>query len=344
MIPFASAWTFLKQERKQFSAKDVHDLREKMQEEKKTKVYNSNRGQTQIENLMGIHPLRQTYFTRDNDLSRDMRDASTIDREFAEGYKNRMNPPVSKLPTKVIRYSDYDNEVKFQLEDDEGKSYSQVGGKLIEPHRFRYGDNVKNALPTLTSINASTPEELQRRGYYNKLLNTILQNNMNIFSSTRNTNSQPFHENFQQRLPPNVDFTTVYSNPEESVHGQRYLYQSNPIKQEKQKNKLQAMDWGDLQLDYNTAPMINASNNPSIKQFTEELERNKQKTGTQQTRLDDKFFLSQSNPEHPEHDNNFNYFKTNKGEPYSTFNVMIDPYNDDYENHPYFSGLGALFG
>ncbi len=63
-----------------------------------------------------------------------------------------------------------------------------------------------------------------------------------------------------------------------------------------------------------------------------------------QTRLDDKRFLPERNPEHPNHLPYRNYYETKDGEPYSTNDVLADPYHWDYGEHPYSRSLGHLFG
>ncbi len=163
---------------------------------------------------------------------------------------DNIDAPSRPSPAKVVRIPDfyYDEQgqgVAYELQDKEGNMLSQLGGTEINPEYNRYGKHVENTSPMLVSLRGNTPKEHQRRGYYQQLLNTILHNNMNILSTSRNYNSQPFHESFQRRLPPSIDFSDV--NPElqrhlpshlRDKHSQKYLYQFNPIKQSKRERSI----------------------------------------------------------------------------------------------------------
>ena len=352
MTAFSSAWSLLKNEPKPvYSVEDIRDLRQAMQSEKDTGVYDVNRGKTSLEQLMGIFPLRQKTFDPSTGELNPYGLHEDIDKRFLEGYKKRMDSrdtPSRSSPAKVVRipdiYSDeFGQAIAYELQDEEGNTLSRVGGKLVEPNqdRIRYTKHIENALPMLYGLHGRTPKKHQRQGYYQQLLNTILHNNMNILSSSRNQNSQPFHESFQRRLPPSIDFDEIDAERnKEHVHGRKYLYQPNPIKQSKEREKYRAAGYGDLLPDYGILPMVDE---PEDERITN-MKRDFAQGYLTQTRLDDERFLPERDVEHPRHRQGYPYFKTKYGRPYSTNDVLSDPYNDEYEGHPGYKGLGHLFG
>ena len=337
MNAFDIAWSLLKNVRTKvpssndpiFSVKEIRNLRDKMKRERDTGVYDVNRGSTKLEQYMGINPLRQLRFSREGLESPDYGlNAKTSDKTFEEGYKERMDTSPRLYPTKVVRRTDYDGRGgRFTLEDDEGKEYSSLSGNLVDPEYSPYS----TANPTLMYLSGKTTPGERRKGYYEKLLNTILQNNINIQSTARNSMSGPFHQKFQGRLPPNIDF---------KEKDRDFTYMKNPILDSKNQTIRQVQGWGDLQPDYNVVPMINVKNtiNPRLSDLAQEHK------GTEQLKLNNRGFLTSSNPENPMHDIHELMFTTPQGERYSTANVLADKYNPDYENHPYYEGLGHLFG
>ena len=358
MKAFDIAWSSLKKQDK-FSAKEIQDLAEKMKREKRSGTYDSTRGTTFIENLMGIRPLRQAYFSQHDNLltHRGIKPKlgrfphllypplhhKNINREFLEGLENRMMPKTSNTPTRVVRRTGHGGGGdKFTLEDDEGKVYSSLSGSMVDPDDFTYS----TANPTLTYLSGETTAGERRKGYYEKLLNTILQNNINIQSTTRNMQSGPFHQKFQGRLPPNIEFKEKIR--EDSLRSTKprlsdgkFTYMKNPILDSKNQAIRQAQGWGDLQPDYNTVPMVNVKDTINTN-LMDDLSQEHQ--GTEQLKLNNRGFLRSSNPENPMHDINELMFTTPKGKLYSTAHVLMDKYNPDYEDHPYYEGLGHLFG
>ena len=345
MTAFTAAWSLLKGD-PVFSVKDIRDLRQQIKREKDTGIYDVNRGQTNLERLMGIYPLRQLYFNSEGLANPDYGlNAELSDRMFEEDYKQRMDTSPRPSPAKVVRipdlYSDeYGQGVTYELQDKEGNMLSRVAGTEVSPEHNRYGKHVKNALPMLFGLHGKTPREHQRKGHYQRLLNTILHNNMNILSSSRNQNSQPFHESFQRRLPPSIDFERLTLPYDDIETSQKYLYQANPIKQSKERERYQATGWGDLRPDYGVAPMFDESNSPQDEKLANMVAQGYPK----QTKLDDRRFLPEYNPDHPRHRQGYPYFRTKDGVPYSTADVIQDLYNDAYYEHPYSRSLGHLFG
>ena len=205
--------------------------------------------------------------------------AKIIDREFAEGLAQRMDTSPPKTPTRVVRYPEGDWGNKYVLEDDEGKEYSRLGGMVREPKEMNERRGVSTANPTLSSLMAETQSDERRKGHYEKLLNTILQDNTNIHSTSRNYASKPFHQKFQRRLAPNIEMHTRYN----SIGQPDFVYMKDPIKDSKQQTVRDVQGWGDLQPDYNTLPLVDLQD--TIKPQLGNLFM--QHRGTKQTSLND---------------------------------------------------------
>ena len=348
MTAFSSAWSLLKNEPKPvYSVEDIRNLRQGMQSEKDTGIYDVNRGKTGLEQLMGIYPLQQQTFnphTGEMSVMPYLNPEGIYDR-FSRNYKERMDTSPRSSPAKVVGIpripfdDDYGEGIKYELQDEEGNVLSELRGSIVKPEDSKYGKGVENELQLLQNLHGNTPEEHQRKGYYQTLLNTILHNNMNILSSSRNRNSQPFHESFQRRLPPTIDFTDV--NPElhrDHPYSRKYLYQPNRIKQLKEREKYRAAGYGDLLPDYGVVPMIDERDEKNVL-----IDYGIQDYPIQ-TQLGDKRFLPEYDVEHPRHKQHYPYFRTKDGEPYSTADVLQDLYNWEYSAHPYSRSLGELFG
>ena len=347
MTAFSTAWSLLKGD-PVFSVDDIRELRRRMQRERDTGHYNVNRGKTALEQLMGIYPLRQKTFDPATGELNPYGLHEDIDKRFLEDYKKRManiDTPSRPSPAKVVLIPDlYGDEhgrgVTLELQDKEDNMLSRLGATLVEPEHNRYGKYVENTSPMLVGLHGNTPKEHQRKGYYQQLLNTILHSDMNILSTSRNRNSQPFHESFQRRLPPSIDFKRLTLPYDDIETSQKYLYQANPIKQSKEREKYRAAGWGDLQPDYGILPIVGEPEDERITNFKRDMLQGYQT----QTRLDDKRFLPERNPNHPRHRQGYPYFTTKDGVPYSTADVIQDLYNDAYYEHPYSRSLGRLFG
>ena len=206
--------------------------------------------------------------------------AEVIDREFAEGLARRIDTSPSKTPTRVVRYPEGNWGDEYVLEDDDKNEYSRLSGMIRNPKEMNERRGISTANPTLSSLMAQTQEGERRKGHYEKLLNTLLQNNMNIHSTSRNNMSEPFHQKFQNRLPPNIDVNTHLRN---AIGMKEFIYTKDPIKDSKQQAVRNVQGWGDLQPDYNTLPIVNFQD--TIKPQLGNLFM--QHRGTKQTSLDD---------------------------------------------------------
>ena len=203
--------------------------------------------------------------------------AEVIDREFAEGLAQRMDTSPPKTPTKVVTRGGPYGATEFHLKDNEGNILSSTEGIMQNPKELR--GNISTANPTLTYISSETSPNQRRKGHYARLLNTLLQNNINVRSSSRNYASEPFHQKFQRNLAPNIETHTRYN----SVGRPEFIYMKDPIKDSKQQAVRNVQGWGDLQPDYNTLPMVDFQD--TIKPQLGNLSM--QHRGTKQTSLDD---------------------------------------------------------
>lgn len=346
MTAFTTAWSLLKSDAV-FTMDDVRDFRRRMREEKETGTFHPERGNKLLDKLMGVFPLRQQTFNPvTGEINPTVFPAQRISDSFKEGYKKRMDTSPRPFPAKVVRIPDphsdeYGQGVTYELQDKEGNLLSQLGGTEVDPEDSRYGKHIENAYPILQGLHGNTPTEHQRRGFYQRLLNTILRNNyMNILSTSRNQYSQPFHESFQRRLPPSIDFKELDAGLHKDwPHGRKYLYQPNRIKQSKEREKYRVAGWGDLQPDYGLLPMVDEPEDERITNLKRDMAQGYQT----QARLDDRRFLPEYDVEHPNHRREFPYFRTKDGVPYSTADVVADPYHWEYSEHPYSRALGDLF-
>ena len=189
---------------------------------------------------MGIKGLGQQYFPFDpttsgmHDLNR--RDSNIERRKFERGYKDRMNPQPVSRPTKV-RLTGGVNNLKTQLVDDDNNIFSTLGGTArgMGPQNFE-----------MTDLAGDTEQKHKRQGHYGNLMNTLLQHGIGIHSDNRSSQSQPFHEKFQQNLAPNIDFR----GSNEKRYGDDYSYSRKP--------NIESLEgWGSLQPDYGQYPLVN---------------------------------------------------------------------------------------
>ena len=54
-----------------------------------------------------------------------------------------------------------------------------------------------------------TPPQQRRKGYYRNLIENLLRHGVDITSTARNQNSNPFHFNFLQNLPSDIDANVI---------------------------------------------------------------------------------------------------------------------------------------
>ncbi len=236
MSAFSVAWQLLKS---RYSKKDILDFKEKLKREAES-GYASDRGRTSIEHLMGMKGLgQQTLYGEPLPVRSHINrggDADMAAREFERGYKDRMNPQPVSRPTKV-RLTGGVNNLKTQLVDDDNNIFSTLGGTArgMGPQNFE-----------MTDLAGDTEQKHKRQGHYGNLMNTLLQHGIGIHSDNRSSQSQPFHEKFQQNLAPNIDFR----GSNEKRYGDDYSYSRKP-------NIESPEGWGSLQPDYGQYPLVN---------------------------------------------------------------------------------------
>ena len=189
-------------------------------------------------------------------------------RKFQGKLKDRMRFKEGRpTPTKVEVRGLGNDRRKFVLTDDDGKLYSSVKGTEIHPKDMR---RIRNVTNTIVGLNAGTPEEYRRRGYYKNLLDTLLQNKIGIVSDNRNPEfSQPFHEKFQQRLPTNItargaefDRSKTFQEAAERADNM-YRYGHDPEFEERALENIDTTGWGDLKPMFgNQYPMFGTVDKP----------------------------------------------------------------------------------
>jgi len=166
MTAFTTAWSLLKGD-PIFSVKDIRDLRERIKREKDTGVYDVNRGDTNLERLMGIYPLGQSRFTRAGIFDPDVpHNAENTDKRFRQGYRQRMDTSPRPTPTKVVRIPDfyqdeYGHGMAYELQDEKGNRLSRLDATKVTPEQNKYNEYIKNALPMLIGLHGKTPKEHQ---------------------------------------------------------------------------------------------------------------------------------------------------------------------------------------
>ena len=118
----------------------------------------------------------------------------TYNPEFDMRYyftQDQKTPQVSH-----IGYNPSFNEFTLRGENNEPLS-TLYHGSQRQPNKSLPSD-VKN-------IEGQTNYPYQRQGYYGKLMQGLLNAGINVLSDSRNDESQPFHEKFQDNLTPNLD-------------------------------------------------------------------------------------------------------------------------------------------
>ena len=57
---------------------------------------------------------------------------------------------------------------------------------------------------SVSGLSSNTPEAYRRQGHYEKLMRGLINAGISVRSDERNSDSQPFHEEFQNRMTPNM--------------------------------------------------------------------------------------------------------------------------------------------
>lgn len=282
--------------RPRYSLDDIAEFLARRREDRREGV-RGDRGfgndiQAELEREMGLEELYQstlpmplpfrpalrTAIENRPDFKID-RDARTFTRilpgrktrqEFEQGYKDRMQFKEGRpTPTKVEVRPSGRSAREFVLTDDDGREYSRLASNVL--HRDSI-NNIPDTTNTLYGINSATPEPHRRRGYYQNLLDTILQNKIGIISDNRNpTHSQPFHEKFQQRLPTNIlvgggEFAPSKSTTElKQRTGKEYRYGYDPELEVWASQNIDTTGWGDLKPMFgNQYPMFGTIDKPVL--------------------------------------------------------------------------------
>jgi len=105
----------------------------------------------------------------------------------------------------------------ISLVNDEGETLSGLSG--------HGGDNYNSHI---FDFYGSTPEPYRRQGMYRKLMQALIGAGIPIKSNERNSQSNAFHQNFLESLPPNIvsSYVDEYGNPRTSepyLEGLQYV-------------------------------------------------------------------------------------------------------------------------
>lgn len=171
--------------------------------------------------------LNQTYFNSPRGMI-----SSSIKR-----------PPLPKPTPSHIEWNPHLMQGSYNLRGEDGEMLSQImpGG------HFSPSDKRPEELAGMSSI---TPAAYRRQGYYDKLMRGLINAGVNIHSDERNEKSQGFHEEFQNRMTPNMKIE--YGDETDGNHYQPLDYSRDP-------NFATFGDSDLAQRDYGAMPIYTAS-------------------------------------------------------------------------------------
>tara|TARA_R110002051_G_scaffold292069_1_gene356297 strand:+ start:497 stop:1957 length:1461 start_codon:yes stop_codon:yes gene_type:complete len=185
---------------------------------------NSRINSLQYEKLTGRNDLRSwipdNYINRKNNpdsrhaLRRSIEAIYPVDKYTSERIKQ---PP---LPKPIPSHIEWDGDMgNFSLRGTNDEKLSQM---LIGNHYGGYEKMPSSA----TGISSTTPEAYRRQGHYDKLMRGLINAGIGVGSSERNSDSQPFHEEFQNRMTPNMKIK--YGDETDGSHMQPLTYSRKP--------------------------------------------------------------------------------------------------------------------
>lgn len=107
----------------------------------------------------------------------------------------------------------------YNLRGEDGELLSQIMpgsimGRYNTPPKFVAG------------FSAQTPTAYRRQGYYDKLMRGLINAGVTVDSDERNKDSQAFHEEFQNRMTPNMK--VEYGDETDGSHMQPFYYSRDP--------------------------------------------------------------------------------------------------------------------
>jgi len=196
----------------------------------------------------------QTTFENDGSINRDPKvsEQRKLNARMARESNRR-----EAVPSRIEIDPDPNSNVirNFSLLNDEGNMISRIrgagGGDKYNPH--------------IHDFYGETKEPYRRQGMYRKLMQALIGAGIPIDSSERNSQSNPFHQNFLESLPPNImsSYVDEYGNPrtEHSVEDldrdTSLEYSQNKVPQfldaQEQRSGLNRQDYGAI-------PIVNQEN------------------------------------------------------------------------------------
>tara|TARA_R110002020_G_scaffold473216_1_gene702209 strand:- start:113 stop:889 length:777 start_codon:yes stop_codon:yes gene_type:complete len=142
-----------------------------------------------------------------------------------------------------IEWNPYLMQGSYNLRGEDGEMLSQImpGG------HFSPSNKRPEELGDMSSI---TPMAYRRQGYYDKLMRGLINAGVRVDSDERNQDSQGFHEEFQNRMTPNMK--VEYGDENDGNHYQPFHYSRDP--------NIATFGDSDLaQRDYGAMPIYTAS-------------------------------------------------------------------------------------
>jgi len=141
--------------------------------------------------------------------------------EWQYGKEERIKKPPSPIPSPShIEWNPEMMDGSYNLRGEDGELLSQImpgwGGST--PPKSVFG------------FSAQTPMAYRRQGHYNKLMRGLINAGISVRSDERNTDSQGFHEEFQNRMTPNMKIE--YGDETDGSHMQPFTYSRKPMRDE----------------------------------------------------------------------------------------------------------------
>jgi len=129
--------------------------------------------------------------------------------------KKIKKPPLPKPIPSHIEWNPHLMQGSYNLRGEDGELLSQImPGGHFSPSDKRPEE--------LAGISAYTPAAYRRQDYYDKLMRGLINAGVDILSDERNENSQPFHEEFQRRMTPNMEIE--YQDERDGAYDQGLYY------------------------------------------------------------------------------------------------------------------------
>jgi hypothetical protein len=147
---------------------------------------------------------RQTVFPEPGELvnphtplgRRGLSERRFVDKHFEQKLRERKEREPG-LPARITLGPNEIGDDMYALRDEAGNVLSSI--------TF---DDMFNENEVIDYY-GETPRQQRRKGYYRDLFENLLRHGVDITSTSRNQNSNPFHFNFLQNLPSDIDANVI---------------------------------------------------------------------------------------------------------------------------------------